>query len=404
MQMQCLFFVQPNSSLSRLPASTVYFLSFFVSFSSTLNNNKQSLPSEWASLGNLLRIIASEAGLVGTLPSQWSALSSLEQLSLNENELEGSLPSEWAALTNLRSLSIERNDLTGTLPPEYAALQRLTGLALSRNRALTGTIPPVYTNLTALTDFEMNNCNLTGTIPPFTHTFEDFSLFNNRLVGVVPPLNITDDCEIYSRGESETNCFSNVTTCASSCCANPRRCRYPAECEPCTIITANLTCTDTLCPTTLDCQPFVAGWRGKECHTFMSSNQPACIDEFCVELDNPQSPTPDDAAACQFSPTVALGSCEDIECIRPDACQLGEPVDRYLVRSISSLCFVRGERGACADGLVCGDLGACVEADSGMAPSVDASSDQTPAPKKSHAPTTLLSAAALVAAAFAVFL
>jgi len=103
---------------------------------------------------------------------------------INRNNLNGILPN--LNLPNLTIFSLEDNQLTGVIP-NFSHLPSLTKLDLWDNH-LTGTIPD-FSHLPNLTELDLGRNQLTGTIPDFNLNLTELDLSENQLSGVVPDLN-----------------------------------------------------------------------------------------------------------------------------------------------------------------------------------------------------------------------
>jgi hypothetical protein len=141
--------------------------------------------------GRVTAIVLPGANLRGTIPESLGTLDVLESLDLGMNNLTGTLPSSLSSLKNLRQLWIHLNPLlSGTIPELPSGLYqiRLQGCNL------TGTIPKSISDMKYLFTLQLNDNQLSGTIPPLPCSkyalMADFSL--NRLEGSLPkisPLN-----------------------------------------------------------------------------------------------------------------------------------------------------------------------------------------------------------------------
>ena len=129
------------------------------------------IPSELASLTNLMSLALEANDLTGTIPPSLGLLANLEHLSLHGNDLAGPIPPSLGSLTNLRRLFLYGNDLTGTIPPSLGNLTNLRMLSLNDND-LMGRIPPELASLTNLTNLDLGGNRLTGSIPDALCDFE----------------------------------------------------------------------------------------------------------------------------------------------------------------------------------------------------------------------------------------
>ena len=100
---------------------------------------------------------------------------------------------EWSGVTTdgdgrVTRLNLNNRNLTGSIPPELGTMAHLTGLDLSLNN-LTGSIPPELGALTNLSSLDLSGNNLTGSIPPelgALTNLERLTLFRNNLTGPLP--------------------------------------------------------------------------------------------------------------------------------------------------------------------------------------------------------------------------
>ena len=78
--------------------------------------------------------------LTGTIPSEIGNLRPW-RLQLSNNMFTASLPSEFALITRLERLLLDSNNLTGTIPLELGTLPNLKEVNISGNAGLVGSIP-----------------------------------------------------------------------------------------------------------------------------------------------------------------------------------------------------------------------------------------------------------------------
>ena len=171
--------------------------------------------------GQVVHLLLTDNGLIGSIPPEIASLSHLESLHLGLNSLAGPLPPEIAHLKQLKSLELTYNahtgpippeigdleslewfgafgnQFSGEIPPEIGSLSRLQSLDLCYNK-LTGPIPPEIGNLTSLRRLALCGIDaspeegnrLTGPIPPEIGNLTELSLLSlgaNRLTGPIPP-------------------------------------------------------------------------------------------------------------------------------------------------------------------------------------------------------------------------
>ena len=95
---------------------------------------------------------------------------------------------ECYSIQNTTELQLNNNDLTGSIPPEIGNLTNLTYLNL-RSNDLTGSIPTEIGNLTNLTNLGLYGNDLTGSIPSeignLTYLISLY-LSSNQLTGSIP--------------------------------------------------------------------------------------------------------------------------------------------------------------------------------------------------------------------------
>ncbi len=97
----------------------------------------------------------------------------------------------WGVFTNLghvRSIDLNNNQLTGSIPPQLGNLQNLQDLSLNVNQ-LTGSIPTELANLSSLRLLNLSSNLLNGSISPGFGNLLNFGwlyLNDNQLSGVIP--------------------------------------------------------------------------------------------------------------------------------------------------------------------------------------------------------------------------
>jgi len=104
-------------------------------------------------------------------------------ISLSDNNLIGPVPN--LNLPNLKELWLNNNQLSGTIP-NFSHLPNLTGLGLHINQ-LSGTIPN-FSGLPNLQNLNLNDNQLSGEIPNFSNlpNLTYLRLWSNRLSGTIP--------------------------------------------------------------------------------------------------------------------------------------------------------------------------------------------------------------------------
>ncbi|CAI9778137.1 unnamed protein product [Fraxinus pennsylvanica] len=111
------------------------------------------------------------------------------RLRLGGNSLNGTLPGEsLGSLGELMYLELENNNLTGSIPPEIGKCTNLALLNLAGN-GLTGPLPPSLGNLTNLQVLNLQSNHFVGEIPTqitMLHRLQRLKLSRNSLNGSIP--------------------------------------------------------------------------------------------------------------------------------------------------------------------------------------------------------------------------
>ncbi|KAG7558717.1 Leucine-rich repeat [Arabidopsis thaliana x Arabidopsis arenosa] len=149
-----------------------------------------TIPDCFNGFKDLLILDMSRNSFSGTLPSSIGEMVSLLKLDLSNNQLEGKLPQEIGFLKNLTLLDLRNNRISGGLFENVVKIRSLTDLVLSGNpmssddmmgikwenmgnlvildlskMGLRGEIPLGLTSLKRLRFLDLNDNNLTGTVP-----------------------------------------------------------------------------------------------------------------------------------------------------------------------------------------------------------------------------------------------
>ncbi|KAG5100136.1 hypothetical protein JHK82_045188 [Glycine max] len=154
-----------------------------------LSFNKLSgpIPEDLLSPSQLQAVDLSNNMLNGSVPTKFSP--NLFRLRFGSNHLSGNIPpGAFAAVPNLTYLELDNNDLTGTIPAELESCRKLALLNLAQNH-LTGVLPPLLGNLTNLQVLRLQMNELNGTIPIEIGQLHKLSILNlswNSLGGSIP--------------------------------------------------------------------------------------------------------------------------------------------------------------------------------------------------------------------------
>lgn len=134
-----------------------------------------TIPTEFATMTNLLVLAIRDLLVTGTIPLELWTLPFTYLLDFSKNyELEGSIPTAIGLSSTIELLFIEKSPTwSGTIPSELGLLDGLTWLMI-QNSNLIGSVPMELVGLTSLKHFRIDGNPLTGTFP------QDFK--NNALV------------------------------------------------------------------------------------------------------------------------------------------------------------------------------------------------------------------------------
>lgn len=147
--------------------------------------------------GQVIHLLLTDNGLIGTIPPEIASLPALEVLHLGLNDLTDPIPPEIGRLTSLLSLELTYNAHTGEIPAEIGNLTSLLWFGAFGNQ-FTGEIPPEIGNLVELEELDLCYNKLTGPIPPEIGNLRSMRRLalcgidanpheGNRLSGPIPP-------------------------------------------------------------------------------------------------------------------------------------------------------------------------------------------------------------------------
>ncbi|KAM1232985.1 hypothetical protein EV1_002662 [Malus domestica] len=152
------------------------------------NKLNGSIPSDLLSAMNLQTVDLSNNRLDGPVPETLSP--SLVRLRLGSNSLDGKIPSAAIATHDkLTYLEMENNNLTGSIPPELGDCRKLALLNLAQNQ-LSGALPAKLGHLSSLEVLKLQSNNLSGEIPIEFTRLPKLSVLNiswNSINGSIPP-------------------------------------------------------------------------------------------------------------------------------------------------------------------------------------------------------------------------
>ncbi|CAI6005554.1 unnamed protein product, partial [Closterium sp. NIES-65] len=177
-------------------------------------NRLAAIADSLFSLTTLQQLYLNGNVIPGTIPMTFSVLVNLDTLWLNNNQLSGTIPPLLVIMTQLRVLNLGRNLLTGEIassvlqaadkmitrsatrvskaaavahPSVDDAPPKLESLCLSDN-FLAGSIPPSLMNFNRLNDIQLQNNQLSGTIPNVDplNSLTNLRLADNNFTGTIP--------------------------------------------------------------------------------------------------------------------------------------------------------------------------------------------------------------------------
>eukprot|EP00977_Amphora_coffeiformis_P012333 scaffold3043_cov180-Amphora_coffeaeformis.AAC.25 len=157
----------------------------------------------------------SYGGLSGTFPNNMDKLTGLRELSLIGNLLEGPIPETFFKM-DLRNMNVAFNQFRGTIPTEIGSFPALAGLYLFNNQFevnnnnLTGTLPPSWANLSQLIQFHAHDNAIGGTIPQEWSNLTgllEVRLYNNEFYGPLIEMDWPGLIGIFLDGNRFTGTF-----------------------------------------------------------------------------------------------------------------------------------------------------------------------------------------------------
>jgi len=156
-------------------------------------------------------------------------MNKLQELWLHRNQLTGSIPSELASMADILDVRLHFNPLTGTIPEEIYDMVTLTRLDLY-DCQISGTISTSIAKLSNLETFRIRaNRDLTGTIPSeigLLRSISELWLHITGLTGKMPDevcaIRGQGDLEILEANCGDTNGFEppmlDCQGCCTECC------------------------------------------------------------------------------------------------------------------------------------------------------------------------------------------
>lgn len=178
------FAANTNSFSGTIPSGLTNFVK---NLDLSFNNLSGSIPSDLLSPQNLQTVDLSYNLLGGPIPEKFSP--SLFRLRLGGNSLIGKIPSSsFETLGNLTYLELENNNLTGSIPLGLGMCKDLALLNLANNE-LTGVLPSELGNLGNLQELKLQSNNFVGEIPISIAQMQGLRKLNisrNSLHGSIP--------------------------------------------------------------------------------------------------------------------------------------------------------------------------------------------------------------------------
>jgi Leucine-rich repeat (LRR) protein len=213
-------------SLSQLTALDLYFnqldgaipaalgfLNNLTVLSLDYNQLEGSIPDSFSMLQQVTVLFMSGNRLTGSLPAHIGNMTALDFFYANDNFLSGSLPDSFNQLSSLQELQLYNNSLSGPLSGKFLTLSRLTYALMSDNR-FSGSLDGAFnaTLQTKLTTIEVNNNQLTGTLPDEVFKLPallNFVAVSNCFHGTIP----ASACNASILGGLILNGLSSATSC-----------------------------------------------------------------------------------------------------------------------------------------------------------------------------------------------